>query len=68
MANGKFTVDELVFGVKREVGYRERVYPRLVAEGRMKQDTADYQLDLMRAVLANLEAQRPTPPDQGNLL
>lgn len=68
MTAGQFLLDELIDGVQREVRYRERVYGRLVSEGRMKQPTADYQLALMSAVLAYLEAQRPPKPEQGALL
>ncbi len=42
--------------VERELGYRERCYPRWVQEGRMKQDKADAELAAMRAVLATLKA------------
>lgn len=48
---------------------RERVYPRRVAEFRMKQAEADRELEAMRAVLATLqEARRRQEPslfDQG---
>lgn len=42
--------------VEREIGYRERCYPRWVTEGRMKEDKADAELAAMRAVLATLKA------------
>ena len=41
--------------VKREIGMREQVYPRRVADGKMKQTTADAELARMRAVLKTLE-------------
>lgn len=44
--------------VRREIGMRERVYPKWVAGGRMKQDAADREIAAMRAVLATLEALR----------
>jgi hypothetical protein len=37
---------------------RERVYPKWVAGGRMKQEAADRELAAMRTVLATLEALR----------
>lgn len=40
--------------VKREIGFRERVYARRVAEGKMTQALADKELSAMRAVLATL--------------
>lgn len=40
--------------VRREIAQRERVYPRWVASGQMKQATADRQMAVMRAVLNTL--------------
>lgn len=45
-----------IAAVEREIGYRERCYPRWVTEGRMKEDKADAELAAMRAVLATLKA------------
>lgn len=45
--------------VRREIGMRERVYPKWVAAGRIKPDSADRELATMRAVLATLEALQP---------
>lgn len=57
------TIAEQITEVKRELGQRDRVFGRWVAEKRMSQDTADRQLGRMRAVLATLEAcQAGTPP------
>ncbi|HEV2098727.1 MAG TPA: hypothetical protein VGR45_07340 [Stellaceae bacterium] len=42
--------------IKREIALRERVYPKFVASGRMKQEAADRELVTMGAVLATLEA------------
>jgi hypothetical protein len=51
------TIPELIAEVEREIAARERVYPRLVAEGKSTRKKADRQMSLMRAVLANLRAQ-----------
>jgi hypothetical protein len=40
--------------VRREIGLRERVYPRRVADGKMRQEQADTELACMRAVLTTL--------------
>ena len=50
-----FSLAEQIAAVKREIGLRERVYPSQVAKGRMKQETADRELAVMRSVLATLE-------------
>ena len=41
--------------VKREIAMRERVYPRRVADGKMKQQDADREIEAMRAVLETVE-------------
>lgn len=40
--------------VEREIVMRERVYPRRVGDGKMRQEAADRELATMRAVLATL--------------
>lgn len=40
--------------VRREIRMRELVYPRRVADGKMKPATADRELETMRAVLDRL--------------
>lgn len=45
--------------VRREIGYREFVYPRRVAEGKMRRENADHELRMMRQILARLEKLRP---------
>jgi hypothetical protein len=44
--------------VQREIGFRERVYPRWVAAGKMKQEKANYEIAAMRAVLETLKAEQ----------
>ena len=51
-------IDDQVLCVKREIRFRERVYPRWVSEARMTKAEADHQLAVMRAVLATLEQLR----------
>ena len=41
--------------VKREIVLRKSVYPGLVSRGKMKQVTANYELETMVDVLATLE-------------
>lgn len=41
--------------LKREIKYRARVYPRLIADRRMSQDTADREIEIMRAILNDYE-------------
>ena len=50
------TLAEQIACVKREIGLRERVYPRWVATGRLTQRKADDEIAAMKAVLETLEA------------
>ena len=48
------TIPEMVREAEREVALRRRVYPRWVAEGRMKQHHAARQIALMEAIAEEL--------------
>lgn len=50
------TAAEKLFEAKREVGYRERVYARLVAEGKMKAANAARGIAVMKAIAADYAA------------
>lgn len=52
-----FTPAEKRREIARELGQREAVYPRLIAAGRLTQQRADRQMALLRAVLADYEAE-----------
>lgn len=41
----------------REIGQRENVYPRLVANGKLSQAAADHQLAIIRAIARDYEIQ-----------
>jgi signal recognition particle subunit SEC65 len=49
------TLAEMAREAEREVALRRRVYPRWVAEGRMKQHHAERQIALMEAIAAELQ-------------
>lgn len=40
---------------KREVGFRKRVYARHVADGKMTQKLADYQVAVMESIMRDYE-------------
>ena len=42
--------------VLREIAFRKKVYPKLVADGKMTQRDADYQIEGMEYVLTSLDA------------
>ena len=54
-AGGRFSIEEQIACVKREVALRERLYPRWVAMQKMTQAKADTELAAMKAALATLE-------------
>ena len=45
----------------RELAFRERVYPRWVKDGKIKQPAADYQMACMRSVIRTLERLQQAP-------
>jgi hypothetical protein len=47
-------VDQIA-SVKREIRFREHVYPRRVAAGRMSVEDSRREIERMKAVLATLE-------------
>jgi hypothetical protein len=48
------TLDRQIACVRREIALRERVYPKFVSGGRMKQAAADDEIAAMKAVLETL--------------
>lgn len=50
-----FSINQQIEEVRREISYRERVYPFLISRGKLRQSIATYQLDRMRAVLRTLQ-------------
>jgi len=50
------TLTEQIKGVRREIDYRKRLYPRWVQDGKMTQQEANYQIELMEYVLNTLQA------------
>ncbi|MFN3349086.1 hypothetical protein [Pseudorhodoplanes sp.] len=56
--NGEISLAEQIACVRREIGMRERVYPKWVSAGRMKAETAERELRAMMAVMATLTALR----------
>lgn len=48
------TPQEKIQALEREIKLRERVYPRRVAEKKMPAAKAEYELRVMKAILADL--------------
>ena len=49
------TITEQIACVKRELGLRQGVYPRLVSQRRMSEAKAAHEIECMKAVLVTLE-------------
>jgi hypothetical protein len=45
------TIDDKLQCVVRELGYRNRVYPHMVAKHKMSQSEADYELRVMESIV-----------------
>ena len=50
------TLTEQMQIVRREIAYRRRLYPRWVADKKLSQKEADYQIEVMECVLSTLQA------------
>lgn len=51
-------VQDMIACVDREIRMRTQVYPRRVADKKMRQAEADREIAVMRAVLARLKAEQ----------
>jgi len=52
---GKFSYDDMIACVRREIALRKRVYPKWVDQERMNQEKADREIECMEAVLLEIE-------------
>ena len=50
----KFSIDQQIEEVERELALRAKVYPRQVSSGTMRQSIADFHVARMQAVLTTL--------------
>lgn len=48
---------QLVECIERELGYRRRVYPKMVASGRMSQDKSDREISQMETIKEKLQSE-----------
>ncbi len=64
----KKTLTEQIKAVKRELGMRQAVYPRRVAEHKMSQDSATHQIECLESVLETLESLEKKKAREPNLL
>ena len=51
----KFTLQQQIECVKREISMRKRVYPNWIGAKKLKQEKADYEIACMESVLLTLE-------------
>jgi len=51
-------LDRFIKAINREISYRERVYPRLVGNGKMSEVMAAQQIDVMVELRCYLEQRR----------
>ena len=63
------SLPEMIHEIERELAYRDRVYPRLIAERKMRFQAAEQHMGRMRAVLSFLlkhnEPQKKDLPTDG---
>ena len=51
----KITFDDMIKCVEREIGMRQRVYPKWVVAKKMSQEKADFEIKCMMAILDQLK-------------
>lgn len=49
------TTEEMIAELKRELRYRDRVYPKQIAKKFLAKDTAERRLQIMEALIQRLE-------------
>jgi len=49
-----YTIDDEIACAERELRLRRRVYPRWVEQGKINQDKAEREIDLMKRILKRL--------------
>lgn len=52
------STEEKIAALEREIAMRRRVYPHRVAERKMTQQKADYELRIMEAIIVDLKRQK----------
>lgn len=62
------TLDDKIKELKRELGQRARVYPRLIEAGKMTQAVMDRQIAIMEAIKADYERQAEEDAAKGRLI
>lgn len=63
-----FTVADKLACAKRELAMRERVYPRWVKDQRMTKENSEKEIAIMRAIVADYQAQVDALEIAGRLL
>lgn len=61
-----YTAREKLRAIRRELAMRNKVYPKWVSAGRMKQSTADYELAVLQAIHNDYQmlADKEAAPDE----
>jgi len=65
MTERKFTDAEKIAELRKEITMRKRVFPRWVADGRMKQADADRRIAILEEIAAEYDKAGQLPLDGG---
>lgn len=52
------TDDDKIAEIQREIDMRRRVYPHLIAEGKLKSEIAERRIEVFAAILSDYEQRR----------
>lgn len=68
MSAPRFTNADKLAAVERELGYRRRVYPRQIDQGRMRSENAARQIAVFEAIAAEYREKVDAEKSEGRLI
>lgn len=63
-----FTARQKHIAIKRELGFRQHVYPKRIADGKLTQKEADFQIGIFEAIAADYAKIADAEEKAGRLL
>jgi hypothetical protein len=63
----KITLQKQIDELKRELGFRKKLYPRWISNKNIREDVAKYQIEALEAAIQSLEALKPPQGAQEKL-
>lgn len=55
----EISLQKQISELKRELGFRKKLYPKWISTGSMRKDVAEYQISALEAAIKTLEEMKP---------